>query len=407
MQRRVLVIGAGPAGLIAAERVADAGHAVTVIDRMPSPGRKFLLAGRGGLNLTHSEAMPGFLARYGSGGAFLAPLITRFSPANLTRFAEELGEPTFIGSSGRVFPRSFKASPLLRAWLRRLDARGVAFRFSETWTGFAPDGAVLLLNHAGEAREEPADATVLALGGASWPRMGSDGGWVGTLVAAGVSVKPLRPANMGFDVPWTPFLRDRHAGRPLKAIAVSSGGESARGEAMITESGIEGGVIYALSGSLREAILANGFAELVVDLRPDESAETLAAKLARAPRKLSTGNRLRRALALDPEGIALMNETDRALGNRDDASLAALVKAVPLALTGFRSLERAISTAGGIALDELDENLMLKRLPGVFAAGEMLDWDAPTGGYLLQACFSTGAAAADGAIAWLQRSART
>ena len=398
--RHVAVIGAGPAGLMAAERLAGAGVRVTVHERMPSVARKFLMAGRGGLNLTHSEPLEAFLKRYGDEPREVARWIDAFSPAELIAWAEGLGQPTFVGSSGRVFPRAMKASPLLRAWLERLQATGVEVRTRSRWTGWR-DGALVLQTPEGE-RLEQADAVVLALGGASWPRLGSDGAWRPWLEAAGVEVAPFRPANAGFDVAWSDAFKLRFAGRPLKA-AFSFGGRTVRGEAVISTYGIEGGAIYALSAALRDAIEADGAAVLTVDLKPDLSLGRLTERLQRPRGKASLSNHLRKAAGLDPLAIGLMREAGDPPAQ--GAALAERVKATPLRLLAMQGLDRAISSAGGVRLDQLDENLMLRRRPGVFVAGEMLDWEAPTGGYLLQASFASGAVAAAGVLSWLDRPA--
>jgi uncharacterized flavoprotein (TIGR03862 family) len=400
----VAVIGAGPAGLMAAEVIAQGGASLTVFDAMPSAGRKFLMAGRGGLNLTHSELLPAFLARYGAAMPRLAEAIERFPPDMLRAWSELLGEPTFIGSSGRVFPKAFKASPLLRAWLRRLDRAGVQFAMRHRWTGWDDDGRLLFQTPQGP-RALAAKATVLALGGASWPRLGSDGAWVQTLAGKGIDVAPLRPANCGFVVGWSDVFRNRFAGYPLKSVALSCGGRTVRGEAMITRSGIEGGAIYALSATLRDAVVANGTATLNIALRPDMDAGELIAKLSVAKGKQSLSTFLRKAVHLSPVGIGLLQEAAMASGTTlaslSTASLAGLINAVPIVLSGIAPIARAISSAGGIAFDELDASYMITKLPGVFVAGEMLDWEAPTGGYLLQASFATGAAAGRGALKWL------
>lgn len=400
MARDIAIIGAGPAGLIAAERLAEAGHAVTIYDRMPSPARKFLLAGRGGLNLTHSEPMDAFLPRYREASLWLEPALRAFPPQALRDWADGLGQETFIGSSGRVFPKPMKASPLLRAWLRRLQGLGVAFAPRHDWRGWSEDAA-LLFDHDGNPAEARPAATLLALGGASWPRLGSDGGWAPLLAERGIAVSALRPANGGFAIAWSPILRERFAGAPLKRIAIRFGEEQARGEAMIDAEGLEGGAVYALSASLREAVLREGRATITLDLRPDLDQPRLIERLAARRKGETLSNHLRKAAGLSPAAIALLREPGRL--PEEPAALAALVKALPLVLTGLRPIERAISTAGGIAASEVDEHFMLKRLPGTFAAGEMLDWEAPTGGYLLQACFATGVAAAAGVENWLRR----
>ncbi|MEI9988522.1 MAG: TIGR03862 family flavoprotein [Rhizomicrobium sp.] len=389
------MIGAGPAGLMAAEVLGTAGATVTIYDRMPSVGRKLLMAGRGGLNLTHAEPFEQFLSRYGSATTRLRPMLEAFPPSALIEWANGLGAETFVGSSGRVFPKAMKASPLLRAWLAHLDRQGVQFRLRHMWRGWK-DGSLLFQTTEGEVAVSP-DATVLALGGASWPRLGSTGDWTAILAHKGVAIAPLKPANCGFSVRWSDVFRERFAGQPLKNARFSHGGRSARGEAMLTAYGIEGGAIYALSAALRETIDADGTAALDIDLRPDLAVEELARRLAKPRGKDSLTNHLRKALNLSPVEINLLREGSP-LGS-DPATLAHRVKAVRLTLTGTQGLERAISTAGGVSFDAVDKNLMLKAVPGVYVAGEMLDWEAPTGGYLLQACFATGAFAARAILA--------
>jgi uncharacterized flavoprotein (TIGR03862 family) len=400
----VAVIGAGPAGLMAAEVLAGGGISVTVYDAMPSVGRKFLMAGRGGLNLTHSEALPQFLGRYGRAMPQLKSAIEAFPPDALRAWSEALGQPTFTGSSGRVFPQAFKASPLLRAWLRRLDASGVQFALRHRWTGWDANGHLAFETPGGARTADPC-ATVLAPGGASWPRLGSDGAWAETLAAKSVTVSPLVPANCGFTVAWSDIFRDRFEGQPLKGVALSFGAHGARGEAMITRTGIEGGPVYALSGLLREAVLGKGQATLHIALRPDLDRKDLAARLSAPRGKQSFSNWLRKAAHLSPVAIGLLQEAAAASGlslsSLSAEDLATRINAVPLELNGTAPIARAISTAGGIAFDELDAGFMIRRLPGVFASGEMLDWEAPTGGYLLQACFATGAAAGRGVLEWL------
>ena len=404
----IAVIGAGPAGLMAAEMLSDGGAAVTVYDAMPSAGRKFLMAGRGGLNLTHSEALPQFLTRYGKATPQLTAAIEAFPPDRLREWSVALGQPTFVGSSGRVFPKAMKASPLLRAWLRRLDAAGVQMKLRHRWTGW-DDGGRLSFQTAGGPITVDGKATVLALGGASWPRLGSDGGWVDTLTAKGVTVSPLKPANCGFTVAWSEVFRDRFEGQPLKGAALSFGPHTLRGEAMITRSGIEGGAVYALSAELRDAILGSGQAILHIALRPDLASGDLIARLSSPRAKQSLTNWLRKAAQLSPVAIGLLQEaaigSGVSLSSLPPADLAEWINAVPVELNGVAPIARAISSAGGIAFDELDADFMLRRLPGTFAAGEMLDWEAPTGGYLLQASFATGAAAGRGALKWLERQA--
>jgi uncharacterized flavoprotein (TIGR03862 family) len=402
----VAVIGAGPAGLMAADVLAQGGAAVTVYDAMPSAGRKLLMAGRGGLNLTHSEPLPAFLARYREAASNLAAAIDAFPPQALCDWSEALGQPTFVGSSGRVFPQAFKASPLLRAWLRRLDSIGVQFALRHRWTGWDANGHLKFQTPDGQFEIE-ARATVLALGGASWPRLGSDGAWTETLAAKGVKISPLRPANSGFTVAWSDIFRDRFEGQPLKGVALSFGAHSVRGEAIVTRNGIEGGAIYALSAELRETILGAGQARLHIALRPDLEARDLIARLSAPKGKQSLSNFLRKAAHLSPVAIGLLQEAAKATGvslaSMSPVDLANLINAVPIELIGVAPIARAISTAGGIAFDELDANYMIHRLPGVFVAGEMLDWEAPTGGYLLQASFATGAAAGRGVLKWFER----
>lgn len=396
----VAVIGAGPAGLMAAQVLATAGARVIVHDRMPSVGRKFLMAGRGGLNLTHSEDRARFEARYGEAAATIAPWLDAFPPTGVVEWTEGLGQPTFVGSSGRVFPTSLKASPLLRAWLRRLDDLGVEIRTRSRWTGF--DGEALTFEDAQPMRP---DATILALGGASWPRLGSDGQWVPVLETEGTPVAPLRPANAGLDVAWSDVLRERFAGQPLKVAAFSHGERTVRGEAMVTRYGLEGGAIYALSAGLRETIAREGSALLTIDLRPDLTEAALAERLSRPRGKDSVTNWLRKAAGLSPVAIAVMREIPGDVPTGAE-KLAKRIKAVRLTLTGMQGLDRAISSAGGVRFEGLDGRLMLTARPGVFVAGEMIDWEAPTGGYLLQASFASGVVAARGVLDWLATQAK-
>jgi uncharacterized flavoprotein (TIGR03862 family) len=391
---------------MAAETLSARGVEVTIYDRMPSVGRKFLIAGRGGLNLTHSEPFDHFLTRYGAAAPVLQPAIARLSPQALRAWCEDLGQPTFVGSSGRVFPRVLKASPLLRAWLHRLAGQGVKLALRHRWTGWTDAGDVTFEGPGGGVTDHAA-AVVLALGGASWPRLGSDAAWAETLRGRGVEVVRLRPANCGFRVRWSDAFRDRFAGVPLKGLALFTGPQMARGEAVVTREGIEGGGIYALAASLRDEIERAGAAQLRLALRHDLAPAALSERLSGLRGKQSLATFLRKRLALAPVAIALLRECAQANGEdiarKSAAELASMVNGVSIRLDGVASLERAISTAGGIALGEIDEQFMLRRLPGVFAAGEMLDWEAPTGGYLLQASFATGAAAGRGALAWLER----
>ena len=389
---RVVIVGAGPAGLMAAETLARGGARVVVHERMPSPARRLLMAGRGGLNLTHSEGLTEMIARYGDRSGTLAPLLEAFPPQALRDWAEGLGQDTFVGSSGRVFPRRLKASPLVRAWLARLDSLGVELRLRSTWTGWDGEGRPTFRQAGGEDTPEAADALLLSMGGASWPRLGADGAWVATLAAAGVASAPLRPANCGFVADFSPPFPGDHAGRPLKGVEVRFAGRAVRGEVMLTRQGIEGGAIYALSAALRDAVEAGGEAIVEIDLRPGRSPEDLVARLARTDRKASLSNRLRKALALSPQEIGLLREAGPPTSDLE--VLAARIRSIPLRLVATTGLERAISTAGGVRFEDLDPGLQLRARPGVWIAGEMLDWEAPTGGYLLQAVFATGVYAA-------------
>lgn len=381
------VIGAGPAGLMAAERLAAGGVAVTVFDRMPSPARKLLMAGVGGLNLTHSEPLPELLDRYGMAAPRLTSAITAFPPDALRAWCAALGQPTFVGSSGRVFPAAMKASPLLRAWLARLDTQGVRFRVRHRWLGWNEAGALQF-----DPPAEASGATVLALGGASWPRLGSDGSWTSALPPS--VIEPFRPANCGFVVGWSEHFRSRFAGVPLKRITLEHAGRHVTGDTTITSAGIQGGPFYALGAGIRDAIGATGIARVSIDLRPDLSVMALVTRLSAPRRAQSWSNFLRKAAGLSPASIALLREC-----TGPAEATAQTIKAMPLVLTGTTGLDRAISTAGGVRLDALADWSLR---PGVFLAGEMLDWEAPTGGYLLQAAFSTGYAAGEAALAWLK-----
>jgi len=390
---------------MAAETLATAGVPVVIYERMGRVARKLLLAGRGGLNLTHSEPFSTFLGRYGPASPQLCDALAAFPPEALRSWCEELGQETFVGTSGRVFPRAMKASPLLRAWLQHLARLGVEIRTGHRWLGWEGEG-LRIATASAETTIVPL-ATILALGGASWPRLGSDGAWTVPLADEGVAIAPLAPSNCGVRVPWSEVIRTRFAGQPLKRVALSLDGERARGEAMITADGLEGGAIYALSGPIRRALAAEGTARLHLDLRPDETEAALAAKLARERGKRSLATHLRKVLSLDAAAISLLQEAAHGEGQplaaRAPDALARAIKAVPVTATGLAPIDRAISTAGGVRFDDLDATLMLKQRPGTFLAGEMLDWDAPTGGYLLQASFATGRAAALGALAYLER----
>lgn len=399
--KHVAIIGAGPAGLAAAERLAAHGLRVTIFERMPSAARKFLMAGRGGLNLTHSEAIESFLPRFGAHASTIGRLIERHPPADVVAWAEGLGQETYVGSSGRIFPKAMKASPLLRAWLKRLDAFGVQIKLRHSWLGWSDAGLPLVSDNGAPAIAFPCDATILALGGASWPKLGSDGSWQSIVASVGIHVAPLVASNCGFRIGWSDHFRARYAGEPLKRVAVTFEGQAQRGEAVITRQGLEGGAVYALSSSIAARTQGGAWVTIHVDLKPDEPNDIIANRLRRPRGKDSMSNWLRKCLKLSPAAIGLLREASRDLPSDPD-DLARLVKIVPLTVHGTSGMDRAISTAGGITFKNLDDNLMLTARSGTFVAGEMLDWDAPTGGYLLQATLSTGIAAADGVMAWLK-----
>jgi len=403
----VVIVGAGPAGLMAAEQLAVAGVPVEVFDAMPTAGRKFLLAGKGGLNLTHGEPFEPFVARYGASASWLRPLLQRFGPDATRAFAAGLGIATFVGSSGRVFPVEMKAAPLLRAWLQRLRARGVRLHLRHRWSGWTEEGALRFSAPQGEVMVT-ATAAVLALGGASWPRLGSDGAWVPWLASRGVALAPLQPANCGFDVGWSAHLAGRFAGAPLKSVAMTwtaPDGRAVRqqGEFVLTATGVEGSLVYAASAALREAIARDGAATFELDLLPARDAAWVRAELAHPRGRRSLATHLKTRLKLDGAKAALLREGAGHETMNDPVRLAARIKALPITVRRPRPIAEAISSAGGVRLDAVDERLMLRTLPGVFVAGEMLDWEAPTGGYLLTACLSTGHAAGQGVLAWLQR----
>jgi uncharacterized flavoprotein (TIGR03862 family) len=404
---RVAIVGGGPAGLMAAEQAIAAGLAVDLYDAKGSVGRKFLLAGKGGLNLTHGEPLAAFTARYGERQREVAHWLAAFDPDALRAWARGLGVETFVGSSGRVFPVDLKAAPLLRAWVHRLREAGVAFHMHHRWLGWDGDGALRFATAEGEISVH-ADATVLALGGASWPQLGSDGAWLPTLQGAGVDVAALQPANCGFEIDWSEHLRTRFAGAPLKPVVAHwrdrQGVAHARqGECVLSEYGIEGSLVYAIGAELREQLAARGTAVLSLDLAPGYTLETLAARLAAPRGKHSIGDWLRRRAGLDPAKCALVFEFSDKATLADPQALAARIKRLPLPLRAPRPVAEAISTAGGVRLEALDEQLMLRARPGVFCAGEMLDWEAPTGGYLLTACFASGRVAGRGAAVWAGR----
>ncbi len=410
----VAIIGGGPAGLMAAEQVAMSwasnrekkapgeGDKLTILlfDAMPSLGRKFLMAGKGGMNITHAEPLPEFVARYGQRAGQIAPLLDGFGPAALREWIHGLGIATFVGTSGRVFPTEMKAAPLLRAWLHRLRGLGVRFHVRHRWLGWAADGQLRFATPAGEMLVA-VDATILALGGGSWAKLGSDGHWVPLLAEAGVSVAPLQPANCGFDVAWTAHFRQRFAGSPVKSVHAACGPLRQQGEFNITESGIEGGLIYAMSAPLRDALNAGKPAELRLDLVPGRSLERLHSDLARPQGRDSLANYLRRRVGIEGVKAGLLRELCPPAALTATEHLVVALKALPLPVTATRPLDEAISTAGGVCFSALDQRLMVRQRAGLFCAGEMLDWEAPTGGYLLTACLSSGYRAGRGAAEWL------
>lgn len=405
----IRIIGGGPAGLMAAEVLCAAGHRVDLYDSMPSVGRKFLMAGKGGMNITHSEPYAQFVSRYGTAQQPLQPYLQAFTPEDLRHWLRGLGIDSFVGTSGRVFPTDMKAAPLLRQWLSRLKQQGLSVHTRHIWRGWhngnpqelcfdTPHGAITL--HS--------DLTILALGGGSWPQLGSTGSWVDYLRAAGISIQPLLPSNCGFKCRWSPFVQEHLAGQPLKNISASFSNSERqvvqqRGECIITQEGVEGGIIYALSAGLRQEIMAQGEVTLTLDLTPDLSLTDLLERLSVPRKKLSLSNYLRKRLKFDAVKTGLLREALSPLQLQHTGSLCQLIKALPITLTATQPLTEAISTAGGISFSALTPGLMLHTMPGVFCAGEMLDWEAPTGGYLLTACFATGRAAGLGALSWLAR----
>ena len=403
--KSVAIIGGGPAGLMAAEVLIQAGLRVDLYDAKPSMGRKFLVAGKGGLNLTHSEPLEQFLTRYGTRRSQLEPLLKDFGPEQVRLWAGELGVETFVGTSGRVFPVGMKTAPLLHAWLARLRASGVTFHPRHAWLGWNPDNSLRFATLAGEIGVQ-ADAVILALGGASWPQTGSNGAWIPLLIERGIPVNPLKPANCGFDVAWTEHFRTRFAGHPLKAVLLSFKDSQGRnfhqqGEFIITDTGLEGSLIYACSALLRDEIAARGQAVIRLDLAPGWTHDRLVERLSRPRGSKSTASHLERSVGLQGVKAGLLWEFVPKADFADPAKLASAIKNLPIPLIAPRPLEEAISSAGGVDFAALDEHLMLHSLPGVFCAGEMLDWEAPTGGYLLTACFASGRKAAQGVINWV------
>lgn len=403
---QIAIVGGGPAGLMAAEVAIAAGLQVDLFEAKGSVGRKFLIAGKGGLNLTHGEPRPDFDARYRERTPQIAHWLDVFDGETLREWARGLGVETYVGSSGRVFPDDRKAAPLLRGWVRRLREQGVRFHVQHRWLGWDDSGALRFASPEGE-RHVRADATVLALGGASWPELGSDGAWTSPMTERGVDIAPLRPSNCGFDIGWSPVLAEKHAGAPLKPVVLHwrdlDGDErSLQGECVLTATGIEGSAIYAISADLRESIARDGAASLWLDLAPGRDAARLCGDLAKPRGKRSVGEHLRRQTGIDSAKVALLFETLPRDAMSDPARIAATIKRLPLTLTSTRPIAEAISTAGGVRLEALDDTLQLKTIPGVFCAGEMLDWEAPTGGYLLTACFASGLIAGRGAVASIQ-----
>ncbi len=408
MLQTVAVIGGGPAGLMAAEVLSQAGIKVNLYDAMPTVGRKFLMAGKGGMNITHSEPFGAFLTRYGPQRRYLEPLLKAFTPDDLRAWIHQLGIATFVGSSGRVFPVDMKAAPLLRAWMHRLRGDGVEFYMRHALVGWQKnDRLELLFNTPQGNRKINADAAVLALGGGSWGRLGSTGAWVPLLLEKNIPVKPLKPSNCGFNADWSEYFRLRFAGQPLQTVRLSFTDAmgvnfSHQGELTLSESGLEGGLIYALSAPLREEIAASGSVLIYLDLAPDRNGQFFLSRLSLPRGKDTLTNYLRKRIGIMGVKAGLLREIASAADFEDPTRLSALVKALPVRLLATRPLDEAISSAGGVDFDALDENLMVCAKPGVFCAGEMLDWEAPTGGYLLTACFATGRAAALGVLAWLQ-----
>ncbi len=397
----IAIIGGGPSGLMAAETLSLQDHSVTVYDSMPTVARKFLLAGKSGLNITHSEDFQQFADRFGEASKPMRSALDAFTPADVRSWAEGLGTETFVGSSGRVFPKAMKASPLLRAWIKRLEAQGVRILTRHRWIGF--DGQALVFETPDGRKLVHSDATLLSLGGASYPRLGSNASWLEALKEVGVEIADFRPANCGFDVAWSDPFRERFAGEALKSVTATSNAGTIPGEFVISRHGIEGSLVYAHAAELRDRLEADGSAVLTIDLAPGRTGERLAKDLARQDGKASFSNRLRKGAGLEGVKSALLREIAPDASRADPKALADLIKALPITVLRTRPIAEAISSAGGVRWSAVDETYMLKALPGVFVAGEMIDWEAPTGGYLLTACFAMGRAAARGIDAWLRR----
>jgi uncharacterized flavoprotein (TIGR03862 family) len=414
MMHSSAIIGGGPAGLMAAEVLIQHGGKVDVYDSMPSLGRKFLMAGRGGLNLTHSEPFEQFVSRYGSRRGKIEPMLKSFGPDELREWADGLGVETFVGTSGRVFPKEMKSSPLLRAWLKRLVEAGVNFRLRHKWIGFinsaqcgvpaAEDGGLSVGFETPEGEKAVhADAVLLALGGGSWAKLGSDGAWVKWLEQAGVQVEALKPSNCGFDVAWSPHFRERFEGQPLKSVVLSFGSFRQQGEFIVTKDGVQGSLVYAASALIRDEIEARGKAVIMLDMSPDRSHEWLVQKLSKLRGSRSMASHLEKTVGLKGVKVGLLHEFMPKEDFANSEKLASFIKQMPVPLIAPRPLDEAISSAGGVTFESLDENLMIRELPGIFCAGEMLDWEAPTGGYLLTACLASGHAAGLGMLKWLNK----
>lgn len=406
LKRKIIIIGAGPAGLMAAERLSEAGLTATIYDAMPTPARKFLMAGKSGLNITHSEPIDRLVTRYGTREAELSRAVESFTPTAIRGWGETLGVETFVGSSGRVFPKAFKASPLLRAWLARLDSRGVTLMTRHRWQGWDTDGTHRFLSPDGEVAVA-ADSALFALGGPCWTKLGSDGAWTSSFERMGIPVTPFRPANCGFDVNWSDHFTDRFEGEPVKNTVLSFGGQMVKGDFVVTRHGIEGSAVYSLSAPIRDRIETDGPVVLSLDLCPDRTEDRLKEALERPRGKKSVATHLKRATGLTGVKAGLLRECLPKDIFDNPGNLAVSIKALPVTLRRTRPIDEAISTAGGVSFDALDDGLMIKDQPGHFCAGEMIDWEAPTGGYLLTACLAQGRQAAEGMLRWLEAHGRT